>query len=325
MSTAARLLSLLAILSDRREFSGAELAERMEVDVRTVRRDIDRLRDLGYPIRSRRGSAGGYRFGTGGRMPPLLLDEAEAVAMVVGLRTVTAGAISGPPGTEAGAARARAAQERVRPPEVRAQASAVADGVVSLPSGAVGLSPEWVGIIVGACRDHRRLRFEYRAAEGEATRRDVEPHRLVYSGRRWYLVARDIDRDAWRTFRTDRMQDLSASTLTFRPREPPEDAATMVSRALSTGPYRHTARIRIFAPLEAVAPHVPASWALVQSESRTTCLLTTGADHLTDLAGHLAQISSPFQVLDPPELVDLLAVLGARMTAAADRSRPVAG
>ncbi|GAA2011934.1 transcriptional regulator [Nakamurella flavida] len=320
MSTAARLLSLLGMLSDGREFSGAELAERLEVDIRTVRRDVDRLRGLGYPVAARRGNTGGYRFGTGGRMPPLLLDEAEAVAIVVGLRTVTAGAISSPPGTGAGAARALAALERVLPPEVRAQASAVADGVVSLDTGAVGLSPEWVAVIVGACRDHRRLRFEYRAVDREPTRRDVEPHRLVYSGRRWYLVARDVDRDAWRTFRTDRMADLTAGTLTFRPQEPPEDAATMVSRALSTGPYRWTARVRIFAPLQSVAPHVPASMAMVQAESATSSILTTGSDHLTDLAMHLGQITSPFEVLEPPELVDLLGVIGARMTAAAARS-----
>jgi predicted DNA-binding transcriptional regulator YafY len=231
LETSSRLLELLSLLQTRREWSGPELAERLEVGVRTVRRDMERLRRLGYPVSATRGVAGGYRLGAGASLPPLLLDEGEAVAVAVGLRTAASGGVAG---IEETAVRALGKLEQVLPKRLRRRVNAVGAATVPYPGTGPTVDAAALATIAGACRDVERLRFAYRAHDGTSTRRLVEPHRLVHTGRRWYLVAWDADRADWRTFRVDRIERVAADRR-FVPREPPaEDIAAYVARSVSS-------------------------------------------------------------------------------------------
>src|SRR5687767_9354023 len=197
--TSARLLRLLSLLQTRRDWSGAELAERLEITPRTVRRDIDRLRGLGYPVLASAGTAG-YRLGAGADLPPLLLDDDEAVAVAVGLRTAAGGSVAGIKETSV---RALAKLEQVLPSRLRHRVNALWTSTVPVPGDGPTVNPEVLTAIAGACRDHQRLRFDYRDHSGAGSVRTVEPHRLVCWGRRWYLLAWDTDRQEWRSFRAD--------------------------------------------------------------------------------------------------------------------------
>ncbi|MBM9466890.1 helix-turn-helix transcriptional regulator [Nakamurella leprariae] len=315
LSSTTRLLQLLSLLQERAVWSGADLADRMAVDARTVRRDMNRLRELGYPVRSTKGTGGGYRFGPGGRLPPLLLDDDEALAVVVGLRTAMAGPVTG---AEGAAGRALAKLERVLPPTTRDRAMAAGQHVLALPvSDGTAVTTQLVGQVSQACQSRVRLRFDYLRADGQSARRDVEPYRMVYSGRRWYLVAFDRDRSEWRTFRADRMYRVDTSTFTFPPRPLPEDPAVMVARAVSTSPYRHQARVRMLAPLEEVAPHVSVSGGVLEPDGPDACILTVGSDWLVGLAVHLAGTGFDFRVQEPVALIELVAELGVRLARAA--------
>src|SRR3954447_8122137 len=207
LETSSRLLELLSLLQARREWSGAELADRLEVGVRTVRRDMERLRRLGYPVSATRGVAGGYRLGAGAQLPPLLLDEEEAVAVAVGLRTAASGGVAG---IEKPAVRALGKLEQVLPKRLRRRVNALGAATVPYPVTGPRVDPETLAAIATAARDNERLRLAYRSHDGTATRRLVEPHRLVHTGRRWYLVAYDTDRADWRTFRVDRIERPAA-------------------------------------------------------------------------------------------------------------------
>src|SRR6266511_595833 len=204
LETSARLLRLLSLLQARRDWTGADLADRLGVSARTVRRDVERLRDLGYPVHATRGTDGGYRLGAGAAMPPLLLDDEEAVAVAVGLRTATGGAIAG---IEETSVRALAKLEQVLPSRLRRRVNALQTYTVRIPpdSPVPTVEPAVLTVLAACCRDHERLRFDYRDHDGSASVRTVEPHRLVNWGRRWYLVAWDVDRRDWRTFRVDRI------------------------------------------------------------------------------------------------------------------------
>ena len=204
MSTSSRLLALLSLLQTPRAWSGSELAERLEVSRRTVRRDVDRLRDLGYPVEGTVGVEGGYRLAAGTQMPPLLLDDEEAVAIALGLRTVATNAVTG---IDEASVRALAKLEQVMPPRLRSRFAGMAAATGSLNWGEPGVDPGILTTIARAIGSDERLRFRYRAADDEETRRDVEPNGLVAVGRRWYLVAWDVDRGDWRTFRVDRIED----------------------------------------------------------------------------------------------------------------------
>jgi predicted DNA-binding transcriptional regulator YafY len=203
IGTSARLLELLSLLQSRREWSSAELAERLEVGARTVRRDVERLRRLGYPISARRGVAGGYRLAAGASLPPLLLDGEEAVAVAVGLRVA---ASSGVAGIEETSVRALAKLEQLLSSALRRRVSALGAATVAYPRLGPAVDPETLAAIASAARDGERVRFAYRSHEGQRSRREVEPHRLVHTGRRWYLVAWDPAREDWRTFRVDRIE-----------------------------------------------------------------------------------------------------------------------
>jgi len=242
LETSARLLRLLSLLQARRDWTSAELATRLGVTTRTIRNDVDRLRGLGYPVDARPGVAGGYRLGAGGALPPLLLDDEEAVAVVIGLRTAANGSIAG---IEETSVRALAKLQQVLPSRLRRKVSAFQSYALPVPSGGPQADPDVLTVIASACRDHERLRFDYQAHSGAASRRSVEPYRLVNDRRCWYLVAWDVDRDAWRTFRVDRIEPRTPSGPRFTPRALPPDPeiAAQMARGVAEATWRYRARV----------------------------------------------------------------------------------
>src|SRR5437763_6748641 len=206
--TSSRLLELLSLLQARRDWPGSELADRLEVSGRTIRRDMERLRQLGYPVESLTGPAGGYRLRAGTAMPPLLLDDDEAIAIAVGLRTAARASVTG---IEETAVRALVKLEQVLPAHLRRRVHALGAATISLSAPGPTVDPQHLTVIAAACRDSQCLRFAYRSREEVESRREVEPHSLVNLGRRWYLVAWDRAREDWRTFRVDRLARPAAA------------------------------------------------------------------------------------------------------------------
>jgi predicted DNA-binding transcriptional regulator YafY len=312
-----RVLRLLALLGSARPWRGEDLAERLGVTARTVRRDVERLRDLGYRVDAAPGPAGGYLLGPGADLPPLLLDDDAAVTVAVALHLAASGAIAG---AEEAALRATAALERVLPARLRRRVAALQSATVSLPGSTPAVDAALLGVLASACRDGERLRFRYTDRDGQGTRRHVEPHRLVCSGRRWYLVARDLEREDWRSFRVDRLTEPLPTGVRSRPADPP-DAARYVSEGLAAGPYRWRARVLLEAPADVVAARVPPTVAVVEVLDGDRCLLTTGADSLEAIAAHLVLLDLGFAVLEPPELRDTCRALAGRLQDAADGDR----
>ncbi|SDX16364.1 Predicted DNA-binding transcriptional regulator YafY, contains an HTH and WYL domains [Amycolatopsis xylanica] len=311
LETSARLLRLLSLLQTPRDWTGTELAERLEVSTRTIRNDIDRLRNLGYPVDATRGSVGGYRLGAGASLPPLLLDDEEAVAVAVGLRTAAGGTIAG---VEETSLRALAKLEQVLPNHLRRRVNALQTYTVPVPRDQPGprVSADILTLISAACRDHERLRFDYRGHDGTASRRAVEPYRLVNWGRRWYLVAWDVDKHDWRTFRVDRIEPKTPLGPRFAPREPPEDVTDRVRRGVSAAAWRYHARVTVHAPAEVVFERINPAVGTVEAVDAATCVLETGADSLDTLAVHLGMLGAGFTVTEPPELVELVRELSER-------------
>jgi predicted DNA-binding transcriptional regulator YafY len=319
LTTSARLLELLSLLQARRDWSAAELAERLDVGPRTVRRDVNRLRQLGYPIRATPGVGGGYRLGAGASLPPLLLDSDEAVAVAVGLGTAASAGVAG---IEETSVRALAKLEQLLPPRLRRQVGALGSATVPYPRSGPVVDPQLLAAIAAASRDHERLRFSYRSYEGKRTRRIVEPHSLVHTGRRWYLVAWDCDREEWRTFRADRVEPPLANDRRFEPREPPaKDLTAYVARSVSSARDRYQARVILHAPVAAVGERVPRSVGTLEPIDEHRCLLRTGSDWLGGLAVYVANVGVDFEVLDPPEFADQVRALAERLARAT--SRPV--
>ncbi|WP_433145383.1 helix-turn-helix transcriptional regulator [Actinomadura nitritigenes] len=313
--TSARLLKLLSLLQTHREWSGAELAERLGVTMRTVRRDVERLRALGYPVHAVPG-APGYRLGAGSDLPPLLLDDDEAVAVAVGLRTAAGGTVSG---IEETSVRALAKLERVLPSRLRHRVHALQSMTVPMTGAAAPVASEVLTAIAAACRDHEVLRFDYRTHEGRESSRSAEPHRLVHSGRRWYLVGWDVGKEDWRTYRVDRLRLRTPNGPRFVPRDPPdEDLASYLSRAISSAPYRHRARFTMHAPAEVVTGHMPPTMGTVEPVDADTCTLLCGANDLDEIVVWVALMDIGFEVHEPPELVERIAVLADRLRAASD-------
>ncbi|MFI5607999.1 helix-turn-helix transcriptional regulator [Amycolatopsis sp. NPDC051903] len=317
--TSERLLRLLSLLQARRDWPGPDLADRLGVDVRTVRRDVERLRGLGYPVHATPGVAGGYRLGAGAALPPLLLDDDEAVAVAVGLRTAANGTVSG---IEETSVRALAKLEQVLPARLRHRVSAVGSAMLQLGGGGPVVDAEALTVTAAACRDHERLRFSYANHAGTVTDRDVEPLRLVCTGRRWYLVAYDLGREGWRTFRVDRIDGVPRPGFRFTPREPPaDDLAAYVSRQISAAPYAHQLTVRVSVPADVLAARVPPTVGVVEPVDDHTCRLRTGSHHLEAVPFYLAQWDYDFVVEDPPPgLLDRLARIAQRFTAAAAAS-----
>lgn len=316
LETSARLLRLLSLLQSRADWTGAELAERLGVGLRTMRRDIDRLRELGYPVHATPGAAGGYRLGIGAALPPLVLDDDEAMAVVISLRTAAAGSTAG---LEEAALRALAKIQQVLPARLRNRAAALQASTVSLTDyAAANVDPDLLSEIAGACRGLRRIRFRYRSGDQE-TAREVEPYRLVCTPRRWYLLAWDVDKQDWRTFRVDRIQPpLSAPGARFAPRPLPEDdAAAYVSRSITSTPYRYQARILFRAPFDEVAPRTSPTAGRLEPVDAQSCMFHAGSDSLTELAVHVAIKGVEFEVLEPPELIPVLREVAGRLDRAA--------
>ena len=317
VETSARLLRLLSLLEVKPEWSGADLAARLQVTPRTLRRDIAKLRSLGYPVNAVPGVAGGYRLGAGASLPPLLLDDDEAVAVALSLRTAAAHAVTG---IGEASVRALAKLEQVLPGRLRERAAAIGQATVPLTGPAPAVNADTLTTIARGCRSHERLEFGYRDHDGGLSARTVEPHRLVQAGYRWYLVARDLGRDDWRTFRADRIDQPRLTGMRFVPRDPP-DAVAFVARAVTTAPYRYQARVLVHAPADVVAEHVPPSVGLLEHTGDRGCVLTSGADSLDMLAFHIAAMGMDFTVLDPPELIERVRELAARLARSANASR----
>ncbi|MFE9563971.1 helix-turn-helix transcriptional regulator [Streptomyces sp. NPDC006487] len=312
LDTSARLLRLLSLLQAHREWTGADLAGRLGVTPRTVRRDVDRLRELGYPVNASPGTGGGYQLGAGAELPPLLLDDDEAVAVAVGLRTAAGNGVEG---IGEASVRALAKLEQVLPSRLRARVSALNRFTVPMfrGAGASAIDPSVLTELAGVCRDAERLRFGYRDHGGTVTRRTVEPHRLVCSERRWYLVAWDLDREDWRTFRVDRIEPRPPHGPRFTPRPPPaEDLAAYVSKGISQRVYAARAVVRLRVPEHEAARIVGPADGTLEPLDEQSCILRTGAVNLDVLVIHIMLIGCEFEVVEPAELTD-------RIRAARDR------
>jgi predicted DNA-binding transcriptional regulator YafY len=310
-NTSARMLRLLSLLQTHRYWPGVELADRLEVSPRTLRRDVDRLRELGYPVDANRGVAGGYQLQSGAAMPPLLLDDEEAVAIAVGLRTAAGGAVAG---IEETSMRALTKVIQVMPPRLRRRVEALREYTVPAIWGngptvdAVALT-----VIAQSCRDDERLRFGYTAHDGEETRRHVEPHRLVSLGRRWYLVAWDVERHDWRTFRADRIVDPKATGARFRQRDlPGGDAGRYVRDRLTTRPTQHVVIVDIMAPADKVKATVT-YYATVEPLDEGSCRMTMNTDTFDWPTMVVGVVGADFTVVQPPELRDHIRAAGERL------------
>jgi predicted DNA-binding transcriptional regulator YafY len=309
LQTSARLLRLLSLLQARAGWSGPELAERLGVTTRTVRNDMERLRSLGYPVHATPGVGGGYRLGAGAAMPPLLLDDDEAVAVAVGLRTAANGTVTGIQETSV---RALAKLEPLLPSRLRHRVNALQTATVEIPTSGPTVDAEVLTAIAGACRDQQRLRFDYRDHDGSAGVRTVEPHRLVHDRGRWYLVAWDVDRQDWRTFRADRIQPRIPTGPRFAPRDPPDgDVATYLLRGVGAATWRYRARVTVHAPATAVAGRLPPA-VLVEAVDEHTCIVSVGSDTPQMLAVYLGMLDVDFEVGEAPELVAQLRTLADR-------------
>ncbi|MFE5619234.1 helix-turn-helix transcriptional regulator [Streptomyces sp. NPDC056463] len=319
LETSARLLRLLSLLQAHREWSGTDLAERLGVTTRTVRRDVDRLRELGYPVNASPGTGGGYQLGAGAELPPLLLDDDEAVAVAVGLRTAAGQGVEGIGETSV---RALAKLEQVLPGRLRRRVSTLnAFTVPMLRTPATQVDPAVLTELANACRDSERLRFEYRDHAGATTRRTVEPHRLVCTERRWYLVAWDVDRADWRTFRVDRIEPKPPHGPRFPPREPPaDDLAAYVAKGVSGAAYAAEATIRLHVPLAEAASVVGPMDGVLEPDGDGTCLLRAGAGSLQGMVVHVLMLGLEFEVVAPRELDDRVRVLRDRLSRAVERS-----
>ncbi|MGY4770648.1 helix-turn-helix transcriptional regulator [Kribbella sp. CWNU-51] len=345
LETSARLLRVLSLLQARRDWGGAELAGRLGVSARTLRTDVERLRSLGYPVEGRSGVGGGYRLGAGGVLPPLLLDDEEAVAVAVGLRTAAAGGLAG---VEETSVRALVKLEQVLPGRLRGRVRAVSAATVAVGGAGPRVDAEVLTGIAGAIRDRERLRFDYaggsggvwgeepRGDEGDAQDitnaadnssdasgggvrppRLVEPHRLVAWGRRWYLVAWDNGREGWRTFRVDRMAIRTPNGARFNPRElPEEDVAEFVRRSVGEASWQYRARVKVFASAEYVKNRMPIP---IEPEviDESACIVELGSDDPRQLAVWLGLMDADFDVLDAPELAAAVRELGDRYHRAA--------
>ncbi len=310
--TTGRALRLLSLLQSRPVWTGPELAARLGVTSRSIRRDVDRLRELGYPVAATQGVGGGYQLGAGRALPPLLLDDDEAVAVAVCLRLAAGGTVEG---LGDAAVRTLAKLDQVMPGRLRAKVAAVHEATVTLDTVADRVDSDTLLTLARGCRETERLTFAYAAASGAETQRRVEPHRLVATGRRWYLMAFDLDRDDWRTFRLDRVSAAASTGWRFRPRPAP-DAAAFVRRSVSQSPYAYVARVRVEAPEDVVAPHLPPTAGTTEPLDASSCLLLAGGGNLEHMALHLARLPWPITVLGPPELVVACRALAERLTAA---------
>jgi predicted DNA-binding transcriptional regulator YafY len=308
--TSSRLLDLLSLLQARRDWPGAELAARLEVSGRTIRRDVERLRALGYPVESLTGPAGGYRLQAGTAMPPLLLDEEEAIAIAVGLSTAARASVAG---IEETSIRALVKIEQVLPEHLRRRVAALGSATIAAPAGGPTVDPRHLTTIAAACRDFECLRFGYRSRDGTETRREIEPHALVNLGRRWYVVGWDRGREGWRTFRVDRLRGPAATGRFTARRVPGGDAAQYVRSSIAGAFSRYEARVTVHAPADEVARRLPWVAGALEPIDEARCEYRTADENLEWLALRVAMLGVDVEVHEPPELIEQLGVLADRL------------
>ncbi|MCB5908730.1 helix-turn-helix transcriptional regulator [Streptomyces pinistramenti] len=315
--TSARLLRLLSLLQTPRDWPGSELAGRLGVTPRTIRRDVERLRELGYPVHATRGAGGGYRLAAGRAMPPLLLDDEEAVAITVGLRSAAAHTVTG---MAEASVRALAKLEQVLPARLRRRVGTLGTATVPMPAdGTPTVDPAHLTVLAAAIANRERLRFRYRARTGEDTGRLVEPHRLVAAGRRWYLVAYDNDREDWRIFRVDRLREPFPTGVRTPPRDlPAADAAAYVQERMRGMAAGHRVVATVYGPAAEISARLggPAADG-VEPLGPGSCRVRLTSDTLEWPALRLALLGCDFTVHEPPELAAYLREMGARVTRAA--------
>jgi len=315
-NTSTRTLRLLSLLQTHRYWPGAELAGRLQVSLRTLRRDIDRLRELGYPVQAQRGVEGGYQLAAGATLPPLVIDDEEAVALAVGLQAAAESAVEG---IAESSVRALAKMVQVMPARLRRRVEALR--AMTVPAGWGGpaqmaVDPSVLTGVALACRDSERLRFGYTAADGQDTARHVEPLRLVSLRRRWYLVGYDLDRLAWRSFRVDRLSGPEGTGARFRPRElPAADAAAFVRAGIDSVQAGYEVEVLVDAPAAAVRERI-GRWSTVEEAGAGRSRVRMTADSLDWPVMALGAAGADFDVLSPPELADQVRDWGRRFSRA---------
>jgi len=318
LSASARLIRLLSLFQAQRSWTGAELATRLEITERTLRRDVDRLRSLGYTVDSTSGVAGGYRLGAGTSLPPLLLEDEEAIAVALGLGGTAGGALGD---IETASMRALAKLEQLMPPRLRRRLESVRASVVPVMRGKPGVRLKAVSLLAEACTERLELRFDYRDHHDAASARTVEPHRVVQTGQRWYLLAWDTARQDWRTFRLDRIVDPVPTGARFTARRLPHgDVEAYMQHALAVSPFLHHARVVVHAPIEALEAHVAWVGGMPKAVDDSRTRIETGANSLDALAVWLACLGHEFEIESPRELVAHLALVAARLDKAASFS-----
>ncbi|MFB7719233.1 helix-turn-helix transcriptional regulator [Nocardia sp. NPDC056100] len=314
LETSARLLELLSLLQLKRDWTSSELADRLGVSTRTVRADIGKLRSLGYPVNARPGVAGGYRLAAGTAMPPLLLDDDEAVAVAVGLGAVATQRL----GIEETSLTALAKLEQVLPSRLRRRVEAVREATSVVPGTQPPLDLSVLGTVAAAIRSHERLRFGYTKPGATTGPRHIEPHRLVTWGPLWYLLAWDIDRDDWRVFRVDRMGSPTPTGARYSPRViPADDVVDYVVGRVSRAAWAYRAQVLVHAPAGQIAAKIPVP-VDIEVVDESTCRLEVGSNDADQLALSLAQLNVDIEVIDG----DALAVAFDRL---ANRFRRAAG
>jgi predicted DNA-binding transcriptional regulator YafY len=311
----ARVLQLLSLLQTHKFWPGEELADRLSVSPRTVRRDVDRLRELGYPVDATPGVAGGYRLAAGAHMPPLVLDDEEAVAIAVGLRAAAGAAVDG---IEDTSLRALAKLEQVLPDRLRRRVNAVHSNVVAMRWGTGGptVDAEALAVLAQACRDHEQVRFEYQRRDGEEARRLVEPHQLVSAGRRWYLVAWDVRRTDWRTFRVDRLQSPQLAGVRFAPHTlPAGDAAEFVAQSISSMPMAYATTLVVHGTPDEVRAAIRWTDADIEVVDDDRCRVRFRADSMDWLVSNVAMLAvlRDIEVEEPADVASRVGELAARL------------
>jgi predicted DNA-binding transcriptional regulator YafY len=315
-NTSSRTLRLLSLLQTRRYWPGPLLAERLGVSARTLRRDVDRLRELGYPVDAHPGVDGGYALAPGAALPPLVVDDDEAMALAVAIQSHLAAGEGGD-----AALRALTKIVQVMPRRLRSRLDAVRSATTPAPwttDLAAPVDHAVLSTLALGCRDSERVRFDYQAANGSPSTRRVEPYQLVPLGRRWYLVGYDLDRHDWRTFRIDRILTAESAGVAFAPRRTPFDDVAVFVRARVLGDAqggRHRVEVTVEASADTVRRRV-GRWAEVHPRTPDRCTLVMETDSLDGPLFALGTIGAPFTVTSPPELAALAAEWGHRFVGA---------
>ena len=315
----ARALRLLSLLQTYKFWSGEQLAAELEVSARTLRRDVDRLRELGYPVDATHGANGGYRLAAGTHLPPLLLDDDEAVAIAVGLRAAAGASIEG---IEETTVRALAKLEQVLPDRLRRRVNAVHTNVSSMQWGAdiANVNAEALAVLALGCRDNEQVRFGYRRRDGDEAQRLVEPHSLVSAGRRWYLVGWDVRREDWRTFRLDRLDAPRLGGVRFQPRKlPAKSASAFVAASMASMPVPFEGKIFVNGPAAAVSSLIRYANARAEAIDDATCRVLIRSDSRAWLVTVVALLATEFDIVveEPSDLLADVKRLGLRLRAVA--------